>query len=196
MKKFVMGFLLGISISLSAVSYASDIQEVMRTNVKLLYKNAEIDLEKGPYEVFNYHGNNYVSVRLIAETLKLPIEFDELSNKILLGSYRLDESVELRELLNNDFKSVMSISIQYGDGTKTEVNDLKNVNEITQRLSELKLYISEKQENGYGYLYNLLIKTQNGDIMYPSNLNIQGDIFKSNAKTDELDSFIMSLRSQ
>ncbi|MCZ8518270.1 MULTISPECIES: hypothetical protein [Paenibacillus] len=196
MRKYFIGFLFGVTVSFSAAAYASETLQVLKSNVTLMYKDKDIDLKQEGFEVFNYNGNNYVSLRVIAETLKLPIWFDEFRNEIVLGSFRLDDTLELTELLNNNFEGIQSIAVQYGDGSKIEVKDQNEIHTIAEKLKQVKLKISENQEPTFGYLYSLTIKTKDAEIVYPSNLHINGDLFRANSQTKELDSLVMSLKLQ
>ncbi|WP_010499297.1 stalk domain-containing protein [Paenibacillus elgii] len=84
MKKFVMGAIVGASLSLGASVLASNFPEVSFFPVKYIFNSVEKQLPE-EYASLNYNGHAYVPIRFIAESTKMNIGYDDNAKEIIVN---------------------------------------------------------------------------------------------------------------
>ncbi|WP_025849727.1 hypothetical protein [Paenibacillus ehimensis] len=191
MKKYLIGFCFGIFVSISSVSYASDIIQVIKSSVIINLNGKDLNFLGSGYEILNYEGNNYVPIRFIAEKMDIPIAYNSEKNKIILGS---KEPIGLKNLLKSELKDIEYINIVYGDGIKIRIDNIDDIQKILTKVEQITLNISKNQELKYGYLYTMYLVTKEKEIPYSSNLQINEIVFEPTPVTDELDAIIMGFK--
>jgi hypothetical protein len=85
MKKFVLGLVCGLILSVSSMVYASGSVEAFLFPVKFLF-NGESKLLDSQFQVLNYKGYTYVPARFVAENMEGYIKYDQY-NKIISINY-------------------------------------------------------------------------------------------------------------
>ncbi|WP_240420669.1 copper amine oxidase N-terminal domain-containing protein [Paenibacillus periandrae] len=80
-KKFMLGLIFGLCLSLGSVVYASDSIQSILVNVKFVFNGIKKDIGS-EYSVMNYQGHIYVPIRFIAENMPSSIDYDDHKKEI------------------------------------------------------------------------------------------------------------------
>jgi len=82
LKKFFLGFILGIILSVTATAYASDtFNSIVQFPVKYIFNGQEITLDD-EYVTLNYNGHTYVPIRFMTENMGATVDYDEKTQTI------------------------------------------------------------------------------------------------------------------
>jgi hypothetical protein len=117
LKKFILGFIFGIALSLTAVAYASDTVETYLYQATFLFNDERKDPES-EYVVLNYNGHAYLPIRFVAENLGAVIGYDDESRTISIKNKPLDITDPDRAPNSTLFKVGNLILIKEGENTK------------------------------------------------------------------------------
>lgn len=80
-KKFMLGIIFGLCLSLGSVVYASDSIQSILVNVNILFNGIRKDVGS-EYSVMNFQGHIYVPIRFIAENMNSTIDYDDRKKEI------------------------------------------------------------------------------------------------------------------
>lgn len=75
MKRFVLGLILGVILSLSSVALASNKIEVIEQSIDLVFNGNKVDMDQ-EYVAFNYEGHLYLPIRYFAESMGAAIGYN------------------------------------------------------------------------------------------------------------------------
>ncbi|GAA3401836.1 stalk domain-containing protein [Paenibacillus hodogayensis] len=81
MKKFVLGLVLGILLSLSSVAVASNKLEVIKQSINFVVNGKTISMGQ-EYAAFNYDGHLYMPIRFFAESIGASIGYNAASETV------------------------------------------------------------------------------------------------------------------
>lgn len=85
MKKYVIGFAVGASVTLGTAAYASDIVQTFLFPAQFVI-NGESRTPAPDYAVLNYNGHAYVPIRFVAEQLGAVVAYDDASQTITVDN--------------------------------------------------------------------------------------------------------------
>lgn len=101
MKKYLIGFAVGASVSLATAAYASDIVQAYLFPAKFVI-NSESRTPDPDYAVLNYNGHAYVPIRFAAEQLGAVVAYDDSSQTITVdnrfGVKDMESSIRVGQL--------------------------------------------------------------------------------------------------
>lgn len=101
MKKYLIGFAVGASVSLATAAYASDIVQAYLFPAKFVI-NGESRTPDPDYAVLNYNGHAYVPIRFAAEQLGAVVAYDDASQTITVdnrfGVKDMESSIRVGQL--------------------------------------------------------------------------------------------------
>ncbi|MFC0211384.1 ankyrin repeat domain-containing protein [Paenibacillus chartarius] len=84
MKKILVGFMFGVSLTATTAAYASDAIQAFVFPAKILINGKEKSLDP-QYQLLNVNGHAYVPIRYIAENTGISIAYDDNRQSILLA---------------------------------------------------------------------------------------------------------------
>ncbi|MCP3773506.1 copper amine oxidase N-terminal domain-containing protein [Paenibacillus sp. MZ04-78.2] len=193
MRKYVIGFVCGLFVSMSTIVYASDSIQALLFPVNFSFNGNKIDL--GEYKILNYENHTYVPIRFVAENTGISIRYSAHDNEIFLNDAPA-QYIPLSTILKSDFDNITKIEVKFGDGGKViPINEARTIGEISSKLKEIKLRKKNDQSPGFGYLYYLTIIAGDKELKYFNTLSLEDVSYESTQLTKELDNYILSLRS-
>jgi hypothetical protein len=86
MKKYLIGFLFGIAVSISSVVYASDSIQAVLYQANLIINGQAKNPEASGYHMLNYEGHAYVPLRYVAEQMNTAVSYDDSTQTITLDN--------------------------------------------------------------------------------------------------------------
>jgi hypothetical protein len=132
MKKFILGLLVGITVTMSTSVFAdstlSKIEAYVNPSISIVIDGKKAELHNAP---INYDGSTYLPLRETATLFGKDVTWNEESQTIELGDFKAkvgEDNMEIAKFNGKDYVSVFSVANTYrAQGYMFDFNSKKKV---------------------------------------------------------------------